>query len=122
MGVRKSWHFLSTDYRVRLERHGINEANHATASLGEIRGHGPDRQQLINEIWNYKVALHGAKPKFNAKRSFKNITIDTETGKRRTNKELRAIAKAYRNNISEGYSAIFYQLNEDGTEDADKYH
>lgn len=128
--MARNWENLSAAYRHRLEINGVDKESYESgANLSEARGHGPRREDLIDQIQEYKIDLYGDKPRFNVGRSRKNIDRDTETGHKRTVTELKEILNIYSriNGIGgeeyyDGRDDLYAALVESGLEDADKYH
>jgi hypothetical protein len=119
--MARNWDGLSEPYKHRLESHGISRNEYESGvSLSHARGHGLSRDQLIDRIQSRKIDMHGDHRKFNERRSRKAIVTESETGRTRTNAELRRIAEIY--NQAEDYPELYDQLREDELSDADHYH
>lgn len=119
--MARNWEGLSDNYRNRLEGAGIDrEAYMRGDSLSEARGHGFDREAIIDRIQEQKIDMYGGKDSFNPERSRKAIDRDTETGEKRSKEDLKKILKAYQN--ANNRQDLMEELDEDDLGDADKYH
>lgn len=119
--MARDWDALSDNYRERLERGGIDrEAYDRGDSLSSARGHGFDREGIIDRIQEHKIDMYGGKESFNPERSRKAIDKDTETGEKRSKEDLKKILRAYEN--ANNREELMEELEEDDLDDADKYH
>ena len=123
----KSWDSLSEPYRQRLERAGIDRETHARGeNLSAARGHGFDREAVIDQIEQYKIAQYGHSQKYNSERSRKNIDRNTETHQKRSAAELRKILKQAKQQARNPMTRDEMLADDDGDWedflDADKYH
>ena len=79
-----------------------------------IKRAGRSKEQIIRDIIREKNARFGGRPKFNQRRSDKNVAIDPESGQARSINELRKIDSVLRRaKLHDDFSAIYYDLASD---------
>ncbi len=124
--MAKTWQQLAPATRARKEAYyriheglspeevarGYDSSN--LPDLGRSSGHAT-KEQVIQQIQDYKRAAYSDRPRWNPSMSLKAIRVNQETGKNRTDKDLRKILAYIRKLAKEPtrFSNMYIELPEE---------